>query len=79
LVVDFDEFDREDVIRKYQRIMEKENCQSSKQSTIRKDSIIRSNHSKNPLKIRELLEKKPMASSITITALDEHPEPIQSN
>lgn len=72
LFIDFDDFDREEVLRRYQRIMEKENCrQSSKQSTIRKqDSLIRSTNSKNPVRIRELMEKKPMASSITITALD---------
>ena len=51
LLLDFDDFDREEVMRRYQRIMEKENCASSKQSTIRKESIIRSN-SRNPLKIR---------------------------
>ena len=52
LLLDFDDFDREDVMRRYQRIMEKENCTSIKQSTIRKDSIIRSNNGRNPLKIR---------------------------
>ena len=56
--------------------MEKENCrQSSKQSTARKqDSLLRSNHTNHqPIKIRELMEKKPMASSITITALEDMP------
>jgi hypothetical protein len=54
LMIDFDDFDKEDIIRKYQRIMEKENCrQSSKQSTIRKqDSMIKSTNSKNPMRIR---------------------------
>jgi hypothetical protein len=77
LLLDFDDFDREEVLRRYQRIMEKENCRtSSKQSTRKQDSIIRSSNSKQPLRIRELMDKKPMASSITITALDElHPQP----
>jgi hypothetical protein len=73
-MIDFDDFDKDEIIRKYNKIVEKENGkQSSKQSTIRKqDSIIRSANGKNPMKIRELMEKRPMASSITITALDDH-------
>lgn len=56
-MIDFDDFDKEEIIRKYNKIIEKENGrQSSKQSTIRKqDSIIRSSNGKNPMKIRELM------------------------
>jgi hypothetical protein len=73
-MIDFDDFDKEEIVRKYNKIVEKENGrQSSKHSTIRKqDSIIKSTNGKNPMKIRELMEKKPMASSITITALEDH-------
>jgi hypothetical protein len=77
LLLDFEEDDREDVMRRYQRLIEKENSggmTSSKQSSRRQDSLgLRS--LRQPLQIRELLDRKPMASSITITALEDQPHP----
>lgn len=73
--MDFDDFDREEVIRRYNCLMEKENRtdNSAKQSWINKESIRSAKHAQmmQPQRIKELLEKKPMASSITITALED--------
>jgi hypothetical protein len=73
LVLDFDEFDREEVLRRYNKIVEKENRteNSSKQSWIKEGRSPKQPNSQ-PQRIKDLLEKKPMASSITITALDDH-------
>lgn len=69
-MTDFDEFDKEDVLKKYKKIIEKENT-SSKQSSRRDISMkgSRQFHQQQPQKIKDLIDKKPMTSSITITAL----------
>lgn len=74
MISDFDDVDREDIIKKYHKIMEKENVNNqNKPSSIRKTStIMKSSQMKNPLLITDLSDKKPMTSSITITALDDH-------
>ena len=73
LISDFDDFDREDIMNKYQKIMEKENFnQSNKLSSVRKTStIMKSSQIKSPLLIKDFIDKKPMTSSITITALED--------
>lgn len=69
MLMDFGDVDREDIIRKYNGIMEKENLQRTKKSLTGKEENIVKNI-KNQTKIGELLGRKPMASSITITPLE---------
>ena len=73
-MLDFDEFDTEEVLKKYQKIVDKENksINNSKKSGSRKEST-KSNHllPMQQGKIKDLMGKKPMTSSITITALED--------
>ena len=75
LISDFDDIDKEDIMKKYQKIIEKENINNHNKppSTRRNSHIMKSSQIKNPLLINDLIEKKPMTSSITITALDDPP------
>jgi hypothetical protein len=56
--------------------VEKENLNYPNRLTFNKkaSNIMKSSQMNNPIQINDLIEKKPMTSSITITALDDHPK-----
>jgi ureidoglycolate hydrolase len=72
LLLDFDDYDREEVMRKYSKIVEKENRVSNSGRLRRGDSMKGVVYSgSQSQRIRDIMEKKPMTSSITITALED--------
>jgi hypothetical protein len=72
-MVDFDEVDREEVMTKYQKIVQKENraLNNEKQSLLRKEMVNKNSRHPQvpPQKLKDLMGRKPMATSIMITAL----------
>jgi hypothetical protein len=79
-MLDFDDLDKDKIIGRYQKLIDKENYkQSTKNSSIirKTESIglgVRNTNKQpqvQPQKLKELMERKPLTSSITITALED--------